>query len=75
MIYSKKRKHIFLFFILPFTINYSYNYIILPFNSTHISLNLDEHLDKCNSAEYLLAEINKNKLYTTISMGNPPRNI
>ena len=56
-------------------INYTYNYIILPFNSTHIELNLNEKLNKINSAEYLLSEINKNQLYSTMSIGKPPKNL
>ena len=69
------KRFCFCFLILLPIINYSNNYIIFPFNSTHISLKLDENLDKFNSAESLLVEINKNQLYVTISMGNPPRNI
>ena len=62
-------------FILLLLINYAYNFIILPFNSTHFELNLNEKLNKINPVEYLLSEISKNQLYSAISIGNPPKNL
>ena len=58
-------------FIIFLIINQSNNYIILPFKSTHLDLNFK--LNKLDSAEYLLSEINKNQIYTTVSIGNPPK--
>ena len=74
-LYNKK-KHIFKFYLLiSFIIKSSNSYIILPFNSTHISLNLNESINTINSLDYLLLEINKNQIFSNIQIGNPPKNI
>lgn len=51
----------------------SYNYIILPFKSTNISINLINTLT--TPIENILSEINKNQLYSLVSFGNPPKNL
>ena len=73
-IYVKKTFNIYQYIFL-FIVNYSNNYIILPFNLTHIELNLNEALNKNDPAKYLISEMDKNQLYTIISIGNPPKNI
>ena len=60
------------FLIILFLLSRS-NYIILPFYSTNIKLNLQENINKFNSLEYLLSEINTNQIFSKIEIGNPPK--
>ena len=73
---SKKINKTFLFYsLLFFLIDHSNNYIIFPFKSTKISLDLDDYSHKKNPIDFLLPELNKNQLFTTISIGNPPNDL
>jgi len=59
--------------ILFILINNSYTYIILPFKSTNIELNLNN--TSTYQLENFLSEINKNQLYTLVPFGSPPQNL
>ena len=61
--------------IIALLIGLSKNYIILPFNSMNLNLNLDEHLNAFNQVESLLLELSKNQIYTKLPIGNPPKNV
>ena len=70
-----KKHHRTLYFfkiILFILINNCYSYIILPFKSTNIEINLNNSI---NQIEDILSEINKNQLYSFISFGNPQQNL
>ena len=74
-LYNKKIQIWKFYLLFFFLIKSSNTYIILPFNSTQINLNLNESINKINSLEYLLFEINKNQIFSTLQIGNPPKNI
>lgn len=59
------------FLIIIFLVKISNNYIVLPFKITNIPF--QETNDSI--IENFLSQININQLYTTISFGNPPKNI
>ena len=68
------RNNIFtLFFvIILLIIPNSNNYIILPFRTTNIPF---QESNNISIIENFLAKINTNQLYTTLSFGNPAKNI
>ena len=70
---NKHHRTLYFFKIIVFIlINYSYSYIILPFKSKNIELNLNNSIIQI---ENILSEINKNQLYSFISFGNPQKNL
>ena len=72
---KKRFKFLQIYFIIIIFSVISSNYIILPFHSTDIKLNLQEKINKINSLDYLLSEININQLFSTIQIGSPPRTL
>ena len=73
--YKKRIINFHFYLLLVFITNSSNSYLILPFNSTHINLKLKENINKLNSVQNLLSEINKNQLFSIVQIGNPPKNI
>ena len=74
----KKINKTFLLYLLIklLIIKYSNNYIIMPFKSTHLNLNLNDDYDKkFYYIDFLLSELNKNQLYSIVPIGNPPKNL
>lgn len=69
--HGKAFNNIFYIIILCI-ISYSYNYIILPFKTTNIPFK-----DKENTTiiDNFLSQIDTNQLFTTLSFGNPAKNI
>jgi len=65
---------IYSFLIIAFLIQSSNNYLIFPFKTTKIPFKEQENSD-IKTIENFLSQININQLYTTVSFGNPPRNI
>ena len=63
---------IFLFLIIA--INLSNNYIIFPFKITNSKLNIT-YDDSSNFVTRFLSEIDKNRIYTNISIGEPKKNV
>ena len=63
----------YLFFFL-FLIKSSNTYLVFPFKSTNLKLNIvyDNSSDFVNK---FMEEMNKNKLYTTISIGDPQKEV
>ena len=49
------------------------SYIVLPFKTTNIEINLNDNSK--NKIDYFIKEINKNQLYTILSFGSPPKDI
>ena len=76
-IFKNKNKNIFyyLYFLIIFSLlKISNNYIVLPFKLTNISLSeINDTFD--NPIEEILTKININKIYTSISFGDPSNNI
>ena len=62
------------FLIILLIINNTYNYIVFPFKSTNYKFNSNNN-HSINDVDHILSEINKNKLYSIISFGNPPKNL
>ena len=58
--------------IILFIFQNSYNYIILPFKTTNIPF---EESKNSSNIENFLLQIDTNQLYTTLSFGNPSKNI
>ena len=64
-------KYILLLIIL---IELSYNYIVFPFKSTNPKLNII-YDNSSNFVNKFMEEMDKNKLYTTISIGKPKKDV
>ena len=60
--------------IILFLLKNTNNYIVLPFKTTNISFN-NTHIISDNPIEDFLSKININKIYTSISFGDPKQNI
>ena len=75
LILFRKICKIYKLLLIALLIGLSKNYIILPFNSMNLNLNLDEHLNAFNQVESLLIELSKNQIYTKLPIGNPPKNV
>ena len=60
--------------ILFFLFNYTNNYIVLPFKSTNILYNKENEVN-LNPIDDFLFKIDLNKIYTSISLGKPAKNI
>ena len=63
---------IFIFLII--SINLSNNYIIFPFKITNSKLNIT-YDDSSNFVTRFLSEIDKNRIYTNVSIGKPKKNV
>ena len=63
---------IFIFLII--SIYLSNNYIIFPFKITNSKLNIT-YDDSSNFVTRFLSEIDKNRIYTNISIGEPKKNV
>ena len=61
---------IFIFLII--SINLSNNYIIFPFKITNSKLNIT-YDDSSNFVTRFLSEIDKNRIYTNVSIGEPKK--
>ena len=57
------------------SLRYSNNYIILPIKFTNPKLNITEDNGSFNYVTKLLAQIDKNRIYTKIKMGEPKKDI
>ena len=72
------KHHISIFslnWLIIFTlINHSIHYIILPFKSRNIEINLNKNTTT-KQIDGFLSEINEIQLYSLISFGNPPKNV
>ena len=64
---------LYLFIILILSEN-TFNYIILPFKSTNPKFNLS-YDDSSNFVTNFLKELDKNKIYTKISIGDPIKDV
>ena len=64
------------FIIISLIINYINNeYIILPFKSTNIKINLYNNNNSIDKVSYYLSELDANQIYSTIPLGNPAKSL
>ena len=68
------KRIVFLFIFLIISIYLSNNYIIFPFKITNSKLNIT-YDDSSNFVTRFLSEIDKNRIYTNISIGEPKKNV
>ena len=71
------KNKIFSIYILTiiFLIKKSLNYIILPFKTTNISFPKTNQSSSNNLIQDILSHLNRNKIYTQISLGSPKNTI
>ena len=64
------------FIIISLIINGINNeYIILPFKSTNIKINLYNNNSSIDKVSFYLSELDANQIYSTLSFGNPAKSL